>query len=184
MTAEGPVRPLVVGLGSVDRGDDAVGPAVARAVGALGIVGVRVVEHEDPTSLLDLWAGHDVVVVVDAVRSGRPVGTVRHLETGERRPAMPESAWAGTGWGGTHDFGVGRMVELARALRRLPARLVIVGIEASSFDHGVPLSPAVAEAVDRAVSEVVAVLTGVPVQQPAPPHGDEGVTTRVPGRAG
>jgi hydrogenase maturation protease len=184
MTAEGPVGPLVVGLGSVDRGDDAVGPVVARAVGALGIAGVRVVEHEEPTSLLDVWAGHDVVVVVDAVRSGRPIGTLRHFETGQGRPALPESAWAGTGWGGTHDFGVGRMVELARALRRLPGRLVIVGIEAGRFDHGAPLSPAVAEAVDRAVSEVVSVLAGVPAQQPALPHVCEGVSTRVPGRAG
>ena len=150
--------PLVIGLGSVDRGDDAVGPLVARAVGALRIPGVRVVEHEDPTGLIDLWTGHDPVVVVDAVRSGQPSGTLHHLETGEGSPPLPAAAWSDTGWEGTHAFGVAAMVELARALHRLPDRLVVVGVEAAGFAHGAPLSSPVADAVDAAVALVVSVV--------------------------
>ncbi len=92
MTAARPVpRPttLVVGLGSADRGDDAVGGHVARAVAALADPRVVVVvEHEDPTDLIELWTGHDRVVVVDATWSGGPPGTLHLIETGAgRRPA-------------------------------------------------------------------------------------------------
>lgn len=145
--------PLVIGLGSPDRGDDAVGPAVARAVAAR-LPEVVVVDHEDPTSLLDVWAGHSPVVVVDAVRSGAPVGTVHWLETGLATPPMGPVAWARSGHGSTHAVGLAEMVELGRALGRLPDRLVVVGVEAERFDHGAPLSRHVAAAVPVAAARV------------------------------
>jgi hydrogenase maturation protease len=148
-----PGGPLVIGLGSPDRGDDAVGRAVARAVAA-DLPGVAVIDHEDPTSLLDLWAGHDPVVVVDAVRSGAEAGTVHWLETSGPGEPVTASAWTHTGHGGTHAVGLAEMVELGRALGRLPARLVVVGVEAECFDHGAPLSPRVAEAVPAAAARV------------------------------
>jgi hydrogenase maturation protease len=151
--------PLVVGLGSPDRGDDAVGALVARQV-ASRLPGVTVVDHEDPTSLLDLWAGHDLVVVVDAVRSGAAPGTVHRLETGAGGAPVTEAAWSRTGHGGTHAVGLAEMVELGRALGRLPARLVVVGIEAEGFEHGAPLTARVAAAVPAAVEEVAAHVPG------------------------
>ena len=164
--ATGLVVGLVVGLGSPDRGDDAVGPEVARTVAARGLPGVRVLEHEDPTALLDLWSGHDPVVVVDAVRSGGPVGSIHVLETGAGAPRMPERAWAATGRGDTHAFGLAAAVELARALDRLPPRLVVVGVEADSFEYGAPLTGAVASAVQPAADRVLAVLAGVSAHVP------------------
>jgi hydrogenase maturation protease len=172
--------PLVIGLGSIDRGDDAVGPAVASRVAKLRLPGVRVVDHEDPTALLDLWTGHDPVVVVDAVTSGRPPGTIHQLETDESAPPLPESAWSGVARGSTHAFGVAAAVELARALHRLPPRLVVVGVEASGFEYGEPLSEPVNAVLDATVSRVVEVLTGSPVS----PCCDEEVDGHVPGRAG
>jgi hydrogenase maturation protease len=157
---------LVVGLGSMDRGDDAVGPEVARAVAERGLPGVRVIEHEDPTGLLDLWSGHDPVVVVDAVRSGGPAGTIHQLETGAGARRMPERAWAATGRGGTHAFGLAAAVELARALHRLPPRLVVVGVEADSFEYGAPLTGAVASAVVPAADRVLAAIAGVSADVP------------------
>jgi hydrogenase maturation protease len=146
---------LVVGLGQCDRGDDAVGVVVARAVDALALAGVDVLVHEDPTALIESWSGRRLAVVVDAVRSGSPAGTLRVLETGAAAAPLPESAWAGTGRGGTHAFGLAAAVELARALGRLPQRLVVVGVEAVAFDYGAPLSPGVAAAVPAAVDGVV-----------------------------
>jgi hydrogenase maturation protease len=153
-----PLPPLVVGLGRPDRGDDGVGSRVARAVEALALPGVEVLVHEDPTALIESWSGRRVVVVVDAVRSGSTPGTLHVLETGAAAAPLPESVWAGTGRGGTHAFGLAAAVELARALGRLPRRLVVVGVEAADFDYGAPLSPGVAAAVPAAVDEVVEVL--------------------------
>lgn len=167
---------LVVGLGARDRGDDAVGPAVAHAVAALGRPGVRVIEHEDPTSLIDLWSDAPLAVVVDAVVSGAAPGTIHVLETGLGAAPLPDSAWAGTGLGGTHAFGLAASVELARALHRLPPRLVVLGVEALRFDHGAPLSDPVARAVPAAVARVAALLTGTGARAPddaAPRHTEE-----------
>ncbi len=147
--------PLVVGLGSPDRGDDAVGPVVARLVADLGLPGVRVLAHEDPTDLVTSMTGASDVVVVDAVWSpGSEPGSLIILETGDGAPPLPEDAWARTGRGGTHAFGLAAAVELARALRRLPPRVTLIGIAAAGFEHGEPLSPAVAAAVERAVAAV------------------------------
>ncbi len=158
--------PLVVGLGSPDRSDDAVGPEVARTVASEGPAAVRVIEHEDPTALLDLWAGHDLVVVVDAVCSGGPAGSLHQFETGIGAAPMPERAWSATGRGGTHAFGLVAAVELARALHRLPSRLVVIGVEATGFEHGAPMTAPVAAAVPAAAAQVIAVLAESSSQMP------------------
>jgi len=147
-------RPLVIGLGSPDRGDDAVGPVVARAVEALHLPGVDVSVHEDPTALFHLWAGAKCVVVVDAIMSGVAPGTVVVREAGASSDALPESAWTQTGRGGTHAFGLATAVELARTLGRLPERVILVGVEAESFEHGEGLTAGVAGAIEEAVAAV------------------------------
>lgn len=151
---------LVVGLGSADRGDDAVGGHVARGVAALADPqAVAVIEHEDPTDLIELWAGHDRVVVVDATSSGSPAGTVHRIEAGTGHDPLPEAAWARTGRGGTHAFGLAAAVELARVLRRLPGHVTVVGVEAASFEPGAPLTADVAAAVPRAITAVLDAVT-------------------------
>ena len=155
-------QPLVVGLGSPDRGDDGIGPAVARAVEALGLPGIRVTVHEDPTALLHLWSGVDFAIVVDAIMSGGAPGEVLVREVGTDSAALPDETWAETGRGGTHAFGLATAVELARGLGRLPRRVVLIGVEATSFEHGRAFTTPVAAARDRAVSAVRAVLDETP----------------------
>ena len=147
---------LVVGLGRGDRTDDGVGPAVARAVAARlrGRGEVQVCAEEDPTALLDLWEDHDHVVLVDAVVTGGPAGTLHRLDLGADAPSLPSESWAGTGRAGTHGFGLATAVELGRALGRLPERVVVIGIEAGNLDLGDELSPAVAAVVEEAAALV------------------------------
>lgn len=176
--SELPCRVLVVGLGSLDRGDDAIGPLVAAAVAGAAsereLVGVHVVEHEDPTALVDLLdptgptSAWDAVIVVDAVRSGAAPGTVTVLDVGpDGRDLASLGARVDPGPAGTHGFGLAGAIELARALDRLPPRVVVVGIEAQGFDHGAPLSaevrasvPSATEAVLAAVAEAAAPVAG------------------------
>lgn len=154
-----PAGVLVVGLGAPDRGDDAVGPLAAQRVADLALAGVDVVAHEDPTGLLDLWRDVALAVVVDAVRSGAEPGTVHVIEAGRDAPPLAEHAWARTGRGGTHAFGLAAAVELSRALGSLPGRLVLVGVEAAGFEHGAGLSGPVARALDEVVATAVRLAT-------------------------
>jgi len=144
---------LVVGIGNRGRGDDAVGPVVADRVAALGLPGVRVVVDGEPLHLVELLAGHDEVVVVDAVRPGRSPGRLRVHTVGEA-PLRHGSTL------GSHGLGVAEAVELARALGRLPGGLTLVGVEAATLSEGAPLSAPVRGAVDDAVRAVLGSLAG------------------------
>lgn len=150
MNAACPV--LVVGLGQPERGDDGIGPAVAGQVGSLGLPDVRVVERAEPAGLLDTWAGARLVVVADAVRSGRPPGTVQVLHAAHG----PLLAWAGAA--STHALGLAEAVELGRALGRLPPDLVIVGIEAGRLDPGDPMSAPVTAAIETAARTIACIV--------------------------
>ena len=148
---------LVVGLGRRDRGDDGVGPSVVDVVSSRVPVGsgVRVLTEEDPAGLLDLWEGHDHVVVVDAVVTGSAAGTLHRFDVGAAAPPLPARLEAQTALGGTHAFGLATAVELGRALRRLPTEVVVVGVEAARVDVGAGLSPRVAAAVENAAALVL-----------------------------
>ncbi len=143
---------LVIGLGHPDRGDDGIGRLVARAVAALGLPAVQVVEHDDPIRLLDRWSSPDQVVLVDAVRSGEPVGTVQvHDLLSLSLPPVRSAA-------SSHALDLAGTVELGRALGQLPRRLFLVGVEADTVAVGADLTPAVRAAVDEAVQAVVGAL--------------------------
>lgn len=144
---------LVVGVGNVARGDDAVGPLVAARVTRLGLPNVEVVVHDEPLALVDHLATHDDVVVVDAVmsRRGGP-GTVHVVRVGSAPLRSDSSAW------GSHGLGVAEAVELARALGRLPQRLTFVGVEAQVLDVGAPMTDRVQDSLDAAVRAVLGAL--------------------------
>ena len=143
---------LVIGLGNPDRGDDAVGVQVARRVAAERL-DVHVLELDDPSEALDAWAAADTVVVADAVSSGGNPGDIHVVDAVAR--TLPAGSWAA---GGTHALGLAAVVELGRALGRQPTRLVLIGVEAGRFDHGAPMSDAVAAAVPGAALAMLAAI--------------------------
>ena len=88
-------------------------------------------------------------MLVDAVSSGAPPGTVHRFEpNGTPLPAELFGASS------THALGLAEALELARSLDRLPEHVVVLGIEGASFDFGKGLTPEVAAAVDRVVEEL------------------------------
>jgi len=146
------VQTLVIGLGNLDRGDDAVGVQIVRQVAAERLY-VRVLELDDPSEALDAWDREDTVVVADAVRSGGHPGDIHVVDAVTQK--LPTGHWSA---GGTHALGLAALVELARALGQLPRRLVVVGVEAKQFVHGTPMSDAVAAAVPAAAEAVLAAI--------------------------
>jgi hydrogenase maturation protease len=144
---------VLIGLGNRMRGDDAVGPEVARRLAASGI-DARVVEHEaEPTGLIELWADSELAVVVDALAPAGSPGRVERHEVGSGGLA-PEHARPAS----THALDLPATIELARSLGRLPDRLVVFGVEAAGFETGAPISAAVARALPAAVERVAAEL--------------------------
>ena len=133
----------LIGIGNPDRGDDAAGWEVASRVSTWTVR--RCVSGS--LSLIDGWEPTDDVVIVDAMRSGMAPGSVRTFD------AMTESLPAGT-FSSTHSFGPAEIVELARAMHRMPRSLRVIGIEVEQTDHGAELSPQVAWSVVNVAKEL------------------------------
>lgn len=133
---------VVIGVGNAARGDDGAGVAAAERMDPRGLTATA------PFQLVELWEGSDDVVVIDATRSGGPPGTIHRFEVGSQ--SLPTGVLGGS----THAIGVAEVVELARAMDRLPARLTVYGIEVGGLSHGRALSPEVEAAVATVVAEV------------------------------
>jgi hydrogenase maturation protease len=166
---------LVIGVGNPWRGDDGAGLAVTRRLRELSPAGVEVREIEgDATALMDVWAGADRVVVIDAAQSGAPPGTVRRFDAHAK--ALPARLLRSS----THAFGVPEAIELARALGRLPATVDVYAIEGASFATGDRLTPSVEQATETLAAALAARSARFhgsdrvvcPVCRPTPPDGD------------
>jgi hydrogenase maturation protease len=146
-------RILFIGVGNPYRTDDGVGAAAIERLRRAGLRGVDLVEESgEPVALVQRWSGRSKVFLIDAVDSGGEPGALHRFECidGHWDAAPPASAVS------THGIGVAEAVELARVLERLPAHLVLYGIEVGDVRNGVGLSPPVAEALETLVDDLVA----------------------------
>lgn len=133
---------LVVGIGNDERGDDGAGLEVARRLRARGLAHVTVGECRGSSlDLLESWAGRRRVILVDAASGSGPPGRVR------RFAAHGHPLPAGLLHDSTHAWGVAEAVEMARALRRMPAVLLVYTIEGATFEIGRRLSRPVRRAI-------------------------------------
>ncbi len=134
-------RVVVIGVGNPLRGDDAAGLlAVARIPPSPG---VELIAHAgEGVDLLELWAGADAVVIADSAASGAEPGTIVSFDASDR--PLPSALARSAG----HATGVAEAIELARSLGRLPARVVVLGVEGADFTLGAALSEPVRVAID------------------------------------
>lgn len=146
-------RIRVIGVGNPDRGDDGAGPAVIAALRtcapALPEAVVLGTTRGDMLALLDQWCGDDQVFLIDAMAPGEHPGSIMRIDATGELEAAPLAAFASS-----HAFDLPQALALARTLDRLPGKLVIYGIEAASFGHGVALSAHVAAAIPQVTEHI------------------------------
>ncbi len=165
-----PVRILVAGIGNIFLGDDAFGVEVAqkltRRVWPEGVVvkdfGIRALDLA-----YAIESGPETVLLIDAAPRGGPPGTVYVIEPDLKSLAehpAPVSLDA-------HTMNPVAVLRMAQNMTKRMPRCLLVGCEPA--DLGDPalgkmgLSPAVEEAVDRAVDVVASlvdrILQGAPI---------------------
>ena len=141
---------LVIGIGNEYRGDDGLGLIVARRLRERHLPKVTIMEiGGDLTVLGETWQGAETVILVDAVASGREPGTIYRFEA--HREPLPQKLFAPSS---THALGLAEAMELARALKLLPANLIVYGLEGKYFAAGAGLSPEVQQALPRLVEQI------------------------------
>ena len=127
---------------------------------------LKLVEAGTPgLRLLDWWEAEDRVILVDAVKSGLAPGTVQRIEIlsnpkerfsvnwqgAELTDFFPSPRWSLT----AHGLGIIETLELARLTHRLPAQIVLIGIEIECEENfRIELSREVEKAIPLAADAV------------------------------
>jgi hydrogenase maturation protease len=146
-----PRKVLVIGLGNPDRGDDGIGPMVARHLAGKVPADVAVIaRRSDLLSLIEDWAGFDGIVCVDATAPLGVPGRVHRIDLSAGELSREVTLTS------SHALGFAEVIELARSLRLAPREIIVYAIEADSFESGSPLTAAVAAAGRVVADEVVA----------------------------
>ena len=140
---------VLIGIGNEFRSDDGVGIHLARKLKDENIREVAILEHSgEGASLIGLWERNDAVILVDAIFSGSLPGTVTRLDL--LSESLPKELKPFS----THAFGLREGIALAKNLNRLPARLIMYGIEGKCFSSGTSLSCDVCE-VAEPVTQII-----------------------------
>jgi hydrogenase maturation protease len=145
-------RVRIIGAGS-PFGDDSLGWAAAEVLrhapvmddGVLKWIEVSILDR--PGAMLPLhWQGAEIVILLDAVRSGATPGTRHCLEARD----LPDTSMLCS----SHGFGIAAAIGLAQALGNMPSCLLLRGMEADPAWRGFGLSPAVVAALPSFVADI------------------------------
>ena len=135
------------------RSDDGAGPAVLDRLRGSVPTDVPLVESMgDVAQILDAWRSSEWVIIVDAVMSGSPPGTVHRLDG---RSGVPTS-WRSPS---SHLIGLAEAIELGGSLGSLPDEVTVFGIEAENVDGGTTLTPSVGAAVEEVAEEILTLVS-------------------------
>ena len=149
-------RVLIGGIGNVLLGDDAVGPYVVHLLEAFYKFDDNVEVADLGTPALDLThriAGREAVVLVDCVAShDYPPGTVLLYGKADILRIMPAQRLD------PHSPALSECLLTAEMLGAAPENLLLAGIVGENFEPGETLSPAVRQAVARAMEAILAEL--------------------------
>ena len=148
---------LVLGLGNILLTDEGVGVhAVEAFVDGYAVPdGVEVVDGgTSGMDMLDLMSGRDHIVVVDAVNTGDPPGTVIRLE-GDAVPAFFQARIS------PHQLGLSDVLASLALLGEAPAGITLLGVVPEDLDIRVGLSPRMTEKRDELVGLLADTLAGL-----------------------
>jgi hydrogenase maturation protease len=148
---------LILGLGNPLVSDDSVGLRVAGELRGLLADRPEITVDEDywgGLRLMERMIGFDRAIVIDAIQTGSPPGTVHCLAPGDIPTQRSASA---------HDVNLPTALAFGRQTgAHLPAddQILLVGIEAADIlTFGEQLTPAVERAIPLAVQAVLNAIT-------------------------
>lgn len=153
------MKVLIAGVGNVLRGDDGFGVEVAQAlrhnnnfsddttVFEAGIAGISLVQ--------ELMDGYEVLIIADAVERGGEPGTIYVIEPDIPDPEDFTPSELHRSLADAHYTEPSKALVLARALKVLPPKVILVGCQPAGYDElGAELSPAVKRAIPTALGRI------------------------------
>lgn len=142
----------VIAAGNAFYGDDGVGAAVLDEIRRNDILpGVALIDIQtDALALLDHFVPGEKTIIIDAARMGLQPGDVAAFRPDEVAMRIHGDNLS------VHGFGLAEAFALARGLGRLPADLLIVGVEPALIEINRGLSTEARAAVRRVLAIIEA----------------------------
>jgi len=139
------MRTRTIGCGNPQRADDGAGILVAQRLRELGTPAE--IQSGGAFELIAGWDCDEHLILVDAVMTGAPTGTV-HVWEGSP-PHLPHATHFSS-----HGFGLAEAFRLGQILNCLPQRITVYGIEGDRFGMGEQLSAEVIAASERVAQQI------------------------------
>ena len=140
----------ILGVGNRFRGDDGAGWSVIDALERKLLPRVKLCKvRGDLAEVLDLFASHSIVYVVDACLAEAPKGSWERIDLSCQPLNAPNKPTS------THGFTIKEAVELASTLGGLPSKLILYVIRGENFTLCEELSPPVETGVAQVVRELL-----------------------------
>ena len=139
------MKTRIIGCGNLQRMDDGAGVLVAQRLRELGILAE--VQSGGAFELLAGWDDNERLILINAVRTGAPAGTI-HVWEGSP-PQLPHATHFSS-----HGFGLAEAFRLGQILNCLPERITVFGIEGDQFGMGEQVSPDVLTATERLAQQI------------------------------
>ncbi len=142
---------LVLGIGNLVMSDDGIGVRVVQLLAERYRFPAQVTILDGGTLGLDLLPkleGVERLLVVDAVDTGAPPGTVVRL-AGDEVPVALEAKVS------PHQMGLKDLLAVAMLQGFAPREMVLWGVQPALIELGMELSPAVADALEPLTRHVV-----------------------------
>ena len=142
----------IIAVGNSFYGDDGVGAAALEKIRRDDVFpkAELIDVHTDALALLDHLARGEKNVIVDAARMGLEPGAVTGFRPDEVRLRIESDHLS------MHGFGLAEVFDLADRLNKMPADVLIVGVEPERVEINRGLSDVVKEAVPRIISIIQA----------------------------
>ncbi|MGZ8331160.1 MAG: HyaD/HybD family hydrogenase maturation endopeptidase [Rhodoplanes sp.] len=131
---------LVLGAGNILLSDEGIGVRVVEALQQRHQLpeGVEVLDGGTcGMDLLDVIAGRDHLILVDAVDTGSPPGRIVRLQDDEI-PAVFRTKSS------PHQLGLQDVLAMLRLLDQAPAHVTVIGVQPASLELGLELTPLIA----------------------------------------
>jgi len=138
-----------IGIGNRFRSDDAAGIKIMEALSEDALPGASYLEASgEGATLIEMIEKEEVVYLFDAVSSGQKPGTIFRFDAAAEKVPAKFFNYS------THAFSVAEAVEMARALNKLPPKLILFGVEGKNFEQAKQISNEVAGAIKKVVENV------------------------------
>src|SRR5512140_3531279 len=142
------IKTVVLGVGNLLLTDDGVGIHVIRALEQIPDLpeGVELVDGGTAgLNLLSYLEGIDRLIIIDAIQSSDPSGTIRRF-AGEQVPAYFAMKIS------PHEITLPDFLAAAKLRDLYPGEVIVWGIKPESLDIGIELSPPLAAQFDTLVA--------------------------------